>query len=192
MTTADYSFEAMLEFMEYAGDKGLIKLATTRAYRSAGAKVSEDLTEQEAADVRQIDPDVVFQRYVNRNKVQVKPKTLGEYKQRMTRMVREFVHWREDPTAYKPRGASSTSGSKPARSSKSVAKGKRGVQSTEPESAAPEVRSEPVTMLALNLPYPLRPDFLATVQVPRDMTSAEAARLAAFVRTLATDFEPTG
>jgi hypothetical protein len=37
----------------------------------------------------------------------------------------------------------------------------------------------------------LRPDFLATIQVPRDLKSDEAARLAAFVRTLATDFKPT-
>jgi hypothetical protein len=32
---------------------------------------------------------------------------------------------------------------------------------------------------------PLRPDFMATLDLPRDLSSAEAERIAAFVRTLA-------
>lgn len=36
----------------------------------------------------------------------------------------------------------------------------------------------------LTLEFPLRPGFLAMVQVPRDMTRAEADRLVQFVRTL--------
>lgn len=34
-------------------------------------------------------------------------------------------------------------------------------------------------------PFPLRPDFIATVTVPYDLTLAEAERLGAFIRTLA-------
>jgi|PlaIllAssembly_1097288.scaffolds.fasta_scaffold1856607_2 hypothetical protein len=41
-----------------------------------------------------------------------------------------------------------------------------------------------VTDTALCLPYPLRPDFLAQVVVPRDMTIVEAERLCAFVLAL--------
>lgn len=33
-------------------------------------------------------------------------------------------------------------------------------------------------------PYPLRPDFIATIELPRDLTAAEAERLAAMLRTL--------
>lgn len=33
--------------------------------------------------------------------------------------------------------------------------------------------------------YPLRPDYLAQVVVPRDMTELEAERLCAFIKTLA-------
>ena len=32
--------------------------------------------------------------------------------------------------------------------------------------------------------YPLRPDFVATLELPRDLTTAEAERIAAMLRTL--------
>ncbi len=38
----------------------------------------------------------------------------------------------------------------------------------------------------LALPYPMAPDFMAQVVVPRDMTDHEARKLCAFVMTLAT------
>jgi hypothetical protein len=38
--------------------------------------------------------------------------------------------------------------------------------------------------------YPLREDFIAQVLLPRGMTSEEARRLCAFIRTLAVDFVP--
>lgn len=43
----------------------------------------------------------------------------------------------------------------------------------------------------LPLPFPLRPDFVAQLVVPRDLTTAEAKRLGAFLLTLASDYEPT-
>lgn len=38
--------------------------------------------------------------------------------------------------------------------------------------------------------FPLRQDFLAQVMLPRDLKSAEAKRLAAFIATLAVDYSP--
>jgi hypothetical protein len=38
--------------------------------------------------------------------------------------------------------------------------------------------------------YPMRPDFLAQVVVPRDMTYREAKRLAAFIMALTEEPEP--
>jgi hypothetical protein len=41
-----------------------------------------------------------------------------------------------------------------------------------------------MTATYLCLPFPLRPDFLAQLVVPLDMTKAEADRLSAFVASL--------
>lgn len=43
--------------------------------------------------------------------------------------------------------------------------------------------SEPRPLLMV--PYPLRPDFVATVEIPRNMTPQEADRLAKMVLALA-------
>lgn len=39
-------------------------------------------------------------------------------------------------------------------------------------------------MRVVNVPYPLRYDFIVTVQIPRDMTEWEAKRLAEMVKLL--------
>jgi hypothetical protein len=43
----------------------------------------------------------------------------------------------------------------------------------------------------IELAYPLRPDLLAQVIVPRDLTVEEARRMGAFLVTLAVDFRAT-
>jgi hypothetical protein len=43
---------------------------------------------------------------------------------------------------------------------------------------------------SIALGYPLRPDLLAQVVVPRDLTLEEARRMGAFLVTLAVDFRP--
>lgn len=42
----------------------------------------------------------------------------------------------------------------------------------------------------ISYPVPLRPNFIATLDLPRDLTKQEADRLAAFIATLAQP-EPT-
>lgn len=46
--------------------------------------------------------------------------------------------------------------------------------------------TKPNGIPALCLDYPLRPQFLAQLVVPRDMNTAEAKRLCAFIETLVT------
>jgi len=41
----------------------------------------------------------------------------------------------------------------------------------------------------LTLDYPLRPDFLAQVVIPRDLTTEEARRMVAFLLALTSDDE---
>lgn len=41
-------------------------------------------------------------------------------------------------------------------------------------------------------PYPLRPDFIAWLQLPHDLSESEAARLAAFLKTLVAPNNETG
>lgn len=186
----DFSFQGLMEFLKYVADHGLWKANTAIGYRSAASKVEASLTEQEAADVRQIDLDLLFQRYMNRNKLQVQPSTLGAYKRRLGTAIEEFARYREDPMNYRPQiggGRSRPEGGEVG--SKQPQRRKR------PEQPAAKVEPpmRPAEASAstplLTIPFPLRPDFLASVQIPRDLRRTEAERLAAFIRTLAMEEE---
>lgn len=186
--STDYSYSGLIEFLEYASNHGLMKAPTARSYRVAATKVQDELTEQEARDVRNIDLDLVFQRFVNRNKVEVAQKTLRVYRRRLETAIEEYVAWRADPMGYRPQiGSRRARSGEPTPSSKAAKSSARATESTvatEP-AAAPAANAGAM----LNIPFPLRPDFVASLQVPRDMTAREAGRLAAFVKTLAMDFD---
>lgn len=190
----NYRFQDVVDFLEYAGNHGLIKASTAQSYRVGCSKIEEALTPDELADVRKIDVDAVFTRFANANKIQVSPATLREYRRRVATSIEEFLEWRKDPSGYKPKGSRSnkskgedgTSGTK-----KRVKRAKVGeTDSSSVTSSESIVSSAQTSAPLLSLPYPIRANLLAHIQVPRDLTSEEANRLAAFIKTLATDFAP--
>jgi hypothetical protein len=186
---ANYSFKEFLGFLEYASNMGLLKANTMIAWRTAASKIADDLTEQEAEDVRAIDLDLLFQRFVNRNKVEVSPSTLMTYKQRLGKAIGEFVRWRDDPTSYKPTAGPAGPRKRPEKQEPKARTRREGNAEAGPDDGPPEkFTNEPATK-TLTLPFPLRSDFLATVQIPRDLKRVEAERLAAFIKTLAVDSE---
>lgn len=186
----DFSFQALIEFLKYVADHGLWKANTALGYRSAAAKVEGDLTEQEASDVRQIDLDLLFQRYMNRNKVKVSPSTLAAYKRRLGTSIEEFERYRADPLTYRPEMGTSRSRNESDETKAKPATKRKKAASTASKPADAPMPEEPASSTPmLTIPFPLRPDFLASVQIPRNLKKSEAERLAAFIRTLAMDEE---
>lgn len=181
---SEYALEKVVEFLGYAGEKGLIKASTAQGYRVALSKLEDSFSDQERADIRAVDTESVFQRFLNRNGAKLTPGTLREYRRRLRTSIDEFLKWKADPTAYKPKGRSSS----PKRESDVGQSGGEEGKST--GSIAGDRPHPPVGSGILDIPFPLRPDFVATIQIPRDMKRIEAERLAAFVRTLAIDFKP--
>lgn len=180
---ADYTYKAFNDFLHYLGDRGLIKATTAQGYRVAASKIEDALTEQEMADVRHLDVSEVFQRYANKTKLQISPGTLRTYRGRLEKALHEFLAWREDPAAFKPRtGSQHRSGEK---NVKAEQKNTRVTPAAKPIEATTTAGSG-----ILTLPYPLRADFLASIQLPRDLKLEEAERLGAFIRTLAIDYKP--
>lgn len=183
---ADYSKEAFLKFLDYLSEKGLVKFQTVRGWRSAALKLMTDLSEAEERDVRTIDLDLAIHRTANRDLGAVSPESLNTYRNRVAIAIQEFVNWRDDPAAYKPRGLNGKSrtklsnerGTSQERVSKSVSK------------AVEKRELETVASGGLTLSFPLRPDFLAQVVIPRDLTAIEAKRLGAFLLTIAVDYQP--
>jgi len=185
----DYSRAALARFIEFVVDKGLVHPATAQGWRVATSKVLEEVPPEGADDVRRIDVEAVFRAFLNRNPGRLSPASVGEYRRRVSRAIEEFVRWVEDPGSYAFRPA----GRAP----------KVEMRSRTPHAAAASAERAPVERPArasaamaaagdpgISLEYPLRPDLLAQVVVPRDLTVEEARRMGAFLVTLAVDFRP--
>jgi hypothetical protein len=177
----DYSRAALARFIEFVVEKSLVHPATAQGWRVATTKVFEELAAAGATDVRRIDVDATFRTFLNRNPGRLSPASVGEYRRRVGRAIEEFVRWVESPGTYSFRPTPRA--------------GKREQSRARSQPAAPEraTRAQPpVEALCpdISLDYPLRPDHLAQVVVPRDLTVEEAHRMGAFLVTLAVDFRP--
>ena len=194
----DYSRAALARFIEFVVAKGLVHPATAQGWRVATTKVLEDLSADELGDVRRIDVAGTFKQFLNRYPGRLSPASVGEYRRRVGRAIEEFVRWMEDPGAYAFRT--------PPRSPKTDARRRLDPQPSPGTEAVHRPRPTPAGGTAqgqapelqwhspqggIALAYPLRPDLLAQVVVPRDLTVEEARRMGAFLVTLAVDFRAT-
>jgi hypothetical protein len=114
---------------------------------------------------------------------------VGEYRRRVGRAIEEFVRWVEDPGTYAFRTPARAARAEPQARKRPARPGEDRPRSGRLPPGAPEpISAEAGTGLSLD--YPLRPDLLAQVVVPRDLTVEEARRMGAFLVTLAVDFRP--
>ena len=161
--------------------------ATAQGWRVATSKVLEELSVEDAEDVRRIDLGTTFRAFLNRNPGRLSPASIGEYRRRVGRAIEEFVRWAEDPGAYAFRPA----GRPPRTESRPRPNGGR-PETRASERSMPRRETAVVPPGGIALEYPLRADQSAQVVVPRDLTVEEARRMGAFLLTLAVDFRPSG
>jgi len=189
MSDSNYSRADLLRFADDLEKRGLAKSNTALSLKVAANKILDGLSPDEDADVRKVDVDTAVRRFHNKNPGKLSPKSLAEYQRRVSLLIRELVKYNENPTGYTGigRGTPTPNGGKRAKNNE--VKRASETSGVARESDAEHERPRPVKF-GLSLDYPLRPDFLAQVVVPRDLKADEARRLCAFLMTLAADFEP--
>ena len=174
-----YSTDDLLDFLEHAADRGLMPAATARALAVASRNVLGILTDAEKADLSQLDVDAVIKRFVNKRAKDFNPASLKEYGRRVRRAVELFLKWRADPSNFTTKTrASSTSRKK-----------RGGTENGEQATKNPEVETVPAQLPGTyQSSLPVRAGVVVTLSnVPYDLTSAEAERLASFIRMLAVE-----
>jgi hypothetical protein len=192
----DYSRAGLARFIDFVVEKGLVHPATAQGWRVATTKVLDELPPAELADVRRIELEPTFRAFLNRNPGRLSPISVGEYRRRVGRAIEEFVRWVEDPGAYAFRAASRAARAEPrgGKAANAAAPHARPqARPGRPTARAPEDADPSAAQVfagGIALGYPLRPDLLAQVIVPRDLTVEEARRMGAFLVTLAVDFRP--
>lgn len=185
----DFSKLALMKFLDTVVAKGLMNANTAAGLKAACSRILDDIAD--ADDVRGVDVNTAVVRYNNRNPGALAPNSLAEYQRRVSRAILEFVRWVEDPAGFKPRARGATGNN--GRKGKLTRSPDDSVGATRHEIPTPVAHATPApTSTGLPLSYPLRPDFLAQVVIPRDLSADEARRLGAFLLTLAADFRPPG
>lgn len=175
---ADLSRSAVLGFMDYLGNKGLMNRTTAAARKAAVNNVLGILDDDEAADVSKIDLDTVMGRFTNLKASGYTPRSLSTYKARAKAAIDDFLRYQKDPLNFKP-GVQNA----PRRSERpSTAQTADAVRSELPVKATVEAPPAAVSIL----PIPLRPDLTVKIQgLPFDLTPSEANKIAAVVKALA-------
>lgn len=177
-----YSMDDLLEFLDHAGARGLMPAATAQALAVASRNVLSVLSDQERTDLGQQDIDSVVKRFNNKRAKDFTPSSLKEYGRRVHRAIDLFLKWREDPANFTVKTRLTTG----------TRKKERNQETTDGPSVDQEY-SESVNLTRTGTyqsSIPIRPGLVITlVNVPKDLSKAEAERLASFVRMLAVDEE---
>lgn len=173
-----YSADDLLGFLDHAGDKGLMPAATAQALAVGTRNVLGVLAEDEKADLGQLDLDAAIKRFTNKRARDFNPSSLKEYGRRIRRAVELFVDWREDPANFKIK-TRATAGPGP-REKKEARDSEPPGREAGSEQAVDEVAG------TYRSSVPVRQGIVVTlVNIPKDLTSAEAERIASFVKMLA-------
>lgn len=176
---SDRSRAALLGFMDYLANKGLMNRATASARKAAVNRVLSILDDGEAADVSKLDIDKVMTRFHHLEGKNYTPASLNVYKSRLKSAIEDFLQYQKDPLNFKP---SIQSGS-PRTERPKLAGTPSGTTRTETQ---PKAMAEPPPAAVNIIPIPIRPDLTIKIQgLPFDLTQAEALKIANVIKAMA-------
>ena len=172
-----YSADDLLGFLDHAGEKGLMPAATAQALAVATRNVLGILSDNEKADLSQLDLDAAIKRFTNKRARDFNPTSLKEYGRRIRRAVDLFLNWREDPANFTIKTRATAA---PRKREKVSGNGEPSAKDAPTEQVPDDVAG------TYRSAIPIRPGLVVTlVNIPNDLTSAEAERIAGFVKMLA-------
>lgn len=177
-----YSFEALLDFLNHASQRGLMPAATATALTIATRNVLGLIDDQEKNDLRVVDLDRVIKQFNSKRAKDFNPTSLKEYGQRTRRAVEGFLRWRDDPENFSVK--TRITKKQAVLSKKQQTFKKKAVEtSNEVQASREELDSNRNTY---DTAFPIRPGLVVGItNIPYDLTKAEAERLAQFVKMLA-------
>jgi hypothetical protein len=178
----EYSMDDLLEFLDHAGERGLMPAATAQAFAVASRNVLGVLSEKERQDLSQLDIGAVIKRFNNKRAKDFNPSSLKEYARRVQRAIELFIQWRADPANFTVKTRTTAGARKRDRPDRPEEASDSGARSSA------EVLASPQRGGGYQSAFPIRPGVVVSiVNIPDDLTKTEAERLASFVRMLAVE-----
>ncbi|HVK40266.1 MAG TPA: hypothetical protein VNA88_17175 [Candidatus Kapabacteria bacterium] len=182
----EYSYDDLLEFLDHAGQRGIMPAASAGALASAARSILGPLEPQERANLRSVNVDAAIRRFTTKRAKDMTPSSLKVYGQRVRKALDYYFSWRDDPAGFAP----ATRASSELKSRRSGARLNDAATPAE-DAAISDVRSQVLPVITGLMPnayqtsLPIRPGHVVTISnIPHDLTEAEARRLGEFVRLL--------
>ncbi len=176
----DYSFTALMEFLDFLGNKGLMKKNTVFSRKAACNKMLSILEADERVDLRNLDLDQVSDRFNNLEGKAYAPKSLRVYKSRVNNALSDFFRYTENPANFKM-------SIKPKPHAKVQLL--QEVTSSTPQEvvAKPEhIQNIPHKVNTINVPIAISADCIIQVNgIPVNMTHSEAKKIANVILAMA-------
>lgn len=177
--TNDYTMDDLLDFLSHAGDKGFMPAATAQALSVASRNVLGVLEEDEQQNIRALDLDAIIKRFNNKRARDFNPGSLKAYGQRIRRAIELYEQWKDNPADFSVK-------TRTTRKSKKEAQAETLTSNLSTSNA--EVQPTPNRAGTFQSSFPVGSGRVVTVSnIPEDLTSAEAEKLAQFVRMLSVD-----
>ena len=93
---------ALLAFLDYLANKGLMNRTTASARKASAHKVLGILSDAEAEDISKLDLNEVVSRFHNLEGARYTPGSLNTYKSRTKAAIDDFLRYQKDPLNFKP------------------------------------------------------------------------------------------
>lgn len=180
MPNGSYSVDRLLKFLKYAGMEGLINPASARSRRNAVVQLALELTDDERADLRQVDVGDLASRFHKLEESSLRMEALELYAERFRLALADFLAWNDSPATFE------TVGSERRRAIPRGPGRRSGI-------TADQEVAERIALESIENPLNIVPVVLGenrTVHIaglPLDLSTAEADKVCRVIRALATD-----
>jgi hypothetical protein len=179
--------QGLLDFLDYAMQKGYLKLPTGQAMKTACKEVlsASEGDDWPQVDLSSLDVEDNLRRFETLRAMKFSSGSLNTYKGRFRKSVTMFEEFRRNPGGWRPDVKQRSRTARTASPEDGL--GVAGSPATQSLSAGFAVQS---AGSVITYPFPLRGDVLVSLQLPSDLTRREAKRLCGFIDSLAVDEQP--
>jgi|SRR5579872_270681 len=184
--TSNTSGKDFVEFWKYAAEKGELKSSTARTIGISCEQVLHCTENWETLDMRTLNSEDAFRRFVNKRGKDLKSASLASYKNRLKNGINMFLDYANDPSAWKPRMKSRVRGQEK--------KENQPIISDDPTNEAmqdlPAIKEQRKSLPSAPLieyPFPLREGQLAYLKLPTNLKLIDVKRLTIYLNSLAVD-----
>ena len=176
----DGTTAGLILFLEWAKEKGVIPANTAGAMISTCSKVFGIDSDIESHSVDEINLEQQFDRFTTLHGAEYSPGSLATYQARFKRSVEFYQEYRADPLHFSPptrkkRTASTSRGTSD----------DSGTSNSAAESTTPQEFQSSDDLITY--PFPLRSGPIAKLQLPVRLSTFDAERLSAFLKSIAFD-----